>query len=94
MTTESNVTLNEKARVNLPVIAISSGAVAVVLATAGAVGTYLGLRNQITTIGATVSAIEKEIGKIADRVETGPTRREFELLLERVRLVESKVRGE
>lgn len=88
----TEITLSENARVNLPVLAIWSGVVAVVLATGGAVATYFGLRSQIGSIGHAVASIEKEIGKIADRVEAGPTRREFDLALERLRYLEAKVK--
>ncbi len=88
----TDVTLSENARVNLPLLAIWSGAVAVILATGGAVATYFGLRAQIGTIGQAVASIEKEIGKIADRVDAGPTRREFDLALERLRYLEAKAK--
>ncbi len=91
---ERDVTLSERARVSLPLLALWSGFAAVVIATGAGVATYFGMSNRIDSIGQTVTSIEREIGKIADRVETGPSRREFDLVVERLRLVESKVRSD
>ena len=85
-------TLTEKARVNLPVTVVWSCAVILGTIIAFGVGTYVGFKNDVVSIREDLAAMGVNIEKIANRVESGPSRREFELLLERLRYLEQKIK--
>ncbi len=84
------VTLNEKARVSIPVALIGGSALTLIGATAGIVGAWQSVRGEVREIRMTIEGMSKELSKIGDRVETQPTRREFEEVLTRLRSLEAR----
>lgn len=84
------VVLNEKARVSIPVALIVGAALTIIGATAGIVGAWQSVRGEVREIRMTIEGMSKELSKIGDRVETQPTRREFEEAIARIRALEAK----
>ena len=85
-----DVTINEKARFNLPIALILGSALTVIGATGGIVGAWQSVRGEVREIRMTIEGMSKELSKIGDRVETQPTRREFEEVLTRLRSLEAR----
>lgn len=86
----SEITLTEKARVSIPAALIGGSALTIIGATAGIVGAWQSVRGEVREIRVTIEGMSKELSKIGDRVETQPTRREFEEVLTRIRSLEAR----
>lgn len=88
----TETTITEKARISIPLVLWLSGIGSISLAACAVWGSYVAVTGEIESIRKDLGSIEKNIEKLVDRVETGPSRREFDLLVERLRLVETKLR--
>lgn len=89
-TAEQEVVITEKARASLPVALMVSCTGAIVLATAGLVYSWSTMQFEVKEIRVTIDMMAKELHKIGDKVESQPTRREWDEVLARLRALESK----
>lgn len=98
---EEVTTISKTTEARLPIIVMATGIVAISSVAFFAARTWSALEHKIDTVGSnvevrmeslgkTINSMQGDLGKIADRVDTGPTRREFELAMERIRLLEAK----